>query len=136
MNRLIPLTLLMFSLGVSADEPVVGGIREKIKNGEIEFSCSEGKPVPESEREPSPAIQEENYSKSESDKILALLNGQPPEIKKCTNDYISKYVENMYQYCEKYNLAPCIGGGCAHTSGYSVHIAVLVSALEHCNVQP
>ena len=130
------LLLLVVSQVVFSEEIVVPGIREKISNGEIEFSCSEGKSVPESEREQSPAILKGNYSKAESNQIVELINAQPKKIKECISSYTDDYVEAMYQYCEKYNLAACIGGGCAHTSGYSVHTAVLVEALLACGVQP
>ena len=121
------------ALANDAGEVVVTGIRkDPFKN--IEIKCS-GKETPPEQRTPSPEMPRGNYTLEESQRVTEIYNSLPSEAKKCVLKIENEYVESVFQYCTKYNLAACISGGCDHTAGYSLHTAVTLKAFGACNIK-
>jgi len=121
------------SMAKGVEEVVVVGVhKDPLKN--IDIKCN-GKETPIEQRTPSPEIPRVTYKNGEDEIITAKFNSLTQENKECVSKFESAYIESVFQYCTKYNLAACIAGGCNHVAGYSLHTAVQIKAFESCNIK-
>ena len=124
--------LIFISLPTFSEEITNDEVREMLEG--ITLVC-DGEPVPKTERGPSPRIESKSFSEEESDKILSLYNENMTAKNICLSDFVGSYQHRLYEYCEKYNLAGCIAGGCEHTVGYSINTSILLAGLIKCEVK-
>ena len=124
--------LVFISLPTFSEEITDDQIRDMLEG--IALVC-DGEPVPESERSLSPRIESKSFTEEESGKVLSLYNENIEAGNTCLIDFVDSYQHTLYEYCEKYNLAGCIAGGCEHRVGYSINTSVLEASLIKCEIK-
>lgn len=83
-----------------------------------------------------PVIPRTKISDSETKALLSQVNSLEGEERECKLGYVEDYQEKVFAHCEKSGDADEIAGGCYHVAINSVHQAVLIEALKHCNIEP